>query len=205
MKFKKAVLILTIVIICTVAGYFLFVQKYGFITRVYTNAEHEISSAELVQVKQLFEKNKLDIHGLQFAWFQTDDESQPQAIYEIHVAAKEFYTDLPIFFVGIIHRFNKQSGILESVSGQRITNLNISTIPRVSIYEAAKKSGVRSVFLKGELGVYSIDQKTSGDLNHDFKYVLAWKITPRNSEFPIAFVDATTGKVLSYLEDGIEY
>ena len=197
MKSKLLVSILVIVIIGGIAGYFLFVQKYGIVTRVNTNITHEISAGELVLVKQIFEKNKLDIHGLQFTWFKADDESQPQATYEIHISAKQFYSDLPIFLGGITYHFNKSTGILDSISGKRVTDLNISTTPRVSIHEAAKKSGVASALLNGELGVYSIDP-TPADLNSDFQYMLAWKITPRDSEYPVAFVDATTGKVLYY-------
>ena len=194
---SKLFIISIFIIISITAGYFLFVQKYGLVNQINTNAQHTIPLAELTQTKQLFEKNKLDTHGLQFTRFQADNENQPQAIYEIHVSANQFYNGLPIFLGNNTYHFNKSTGILESVSGKRITNLDISTAPYISAREAAKKSGVVSKFLDGELGIYSIDP-TPGDLNSDFQYMLAWKITPRDSGYPLAFVDAITGKVLYY-------
>lgn len=201
-QYKKGFANIALIGVVIIFGIVLYLILNQQINVVKSDATHKISPTELIQTQKLFEKNKLDIDNLQFVGFQADNENRLQTTYQIHVAANQIYKGLPIFGA-IIYHFNKSTGILDSISGKRITNLGISIIPRVTVDEAVKKSGVKSRFLNGELIIYSID-KTSSDLNSEFEYILAWKINPRESEYPVAFVDATNGNVLYYF-NGIYY
>lgn len=203
---KITILSILIIILALLGWFFLSKIRYtlaptikttNVIQKIINQNDHQINTAELAQTKELFAKNNLDLNNLRFMRFESDDERQQQVIYAFHVAADQFYKGLPLFTENIIYHFNKSTGKIISVSGERISALNLSVTPKISLAEATKKSGLSLYNLQGELGIYSLDE-TPADNNSDFKHFLAWKITPRDNKYPVAYINAINGDLLYY-------
>ena len=190
---------ISVAILLGIAGYFILVKKPAIfnnseVSRISTNMSHKVSSAELDTVNNLFQKNNLDLNGLQIVDVNVSENYDKTTTF--HIKANQFYRGIPIFNDWVAYHI-KKTGEIESITGERISNLNISIDPKISENEAvkiarAKMSGGYKFAV--ELGIY---RKYGEKI-----FELAWEIHTDNKGFPsqVAYVDANTGELLYYFD-----
>jgi|SRR3989344_868931 len=202
---KKWILIIIVLLAIFIAGYFLPTPIQ--VTRENTDTNHRVSVTDLATAKELFQKNNIEMGTLAIVQVTKDRHDTT------HVGGAQFYNDLPVFFGNITYHFD-QSGkaqdrsIIDNTndiftSGERVGDLGILTKPSISISTAARKAREKikaNYFFTAELGFWdSIAGTSYGEPN----FILVWKVkSKRADEYPYAFVDANSGKLLRYW-DGI--
>lgn len=207
--FAKIILVVVIVILVGIAGYFLPTPLQ--VARLHTNTSNRVSTGELAIAKELFRKNNIDIGTLAVVRVEKDEFGGT------HIRSDQFYKGLPIFFEDIIYHFDASGFTIKTevspidgtqgivVSGERIGELDLSIEPKISMYAAARKAREKmklNYFFTAELGIL--------DLNAGISYakpnfVLVWKVKPRGvDEYPYTVIDANNGRLLKY-DDGIRY
>ena len=165
----------------------------GFeVSRVITDTSHKVSYTELDTIKNLFQKNNIDLANLQVLEVTTSENYDKTTT--LHINTNQFYQGIPIFNDRVTYHI-KKTGEVESISGQPISNLNISIDPKISEYEGVKIARTKIVGgykFTAELGLY----RKSRDEN----FVLAWEIHTDNKKFPsqVAYIDANNGNLLYY-------
>ena len=175
------------------------------VTQVRTNTNHNVSTEELSRVKNLFQKNNIDLGTLAITSVKIDEQGAS------HIRAEQFYKNLPIFLGGqIIYHFDSSGKALVDstnpdgtnhiyISGERIGNLGISTEPSISAPTAvrtARESMKSNYFFTAELGFWDL---TAGTSNTESNFVLVWRIKPKGADqYPYAIIDANTGKLIRY-------
>ncbi|MBS3112815.1 hypothetical protein J4418_01920 [Candidatus Woesearchaeota archaeon] len=168
---------------------------------------HEISPQDLVIVQDLFNKNNLNIDDFQILKLKIDSKytDNPQAGYYV-VKANRVYNGLRFFMGGdVIYHFNKEgSKVFEA--GSVSDNIGeISPNPLISKEDAFAilQEDYSDIFGKENLfAEFGIANKKVGIGYKDPDFVLSWKITVGNSEYPYAVVSAINGEII-YVDDSI--
>lgn len=160
---------------------------------IQTDTTHTITDEELITVKRLFEYNDISLNNLQVYRMVICTKNH------FHVSCRQFYNDLPVFFEDIGFTFSPDSQLFDQPN-ERITELDISLIPEISEFDAAKNVHDHVDFLSSakfyfaELGIY--DDYNDSD---ETCYTLVWNIrTDSTSQYPFAMVDAINNKILAY-------
>ena len=192
---NRKLIIIVVLVLVVVAGYVITSQSL-LVSRI-DNINHKVASKELSLAQELFENNNVDFSTLAIRSVGKDRHGNT------HIGADQIYKNLRIITNDLIYHFD-ESGVITSVSGVVIDEINISTDPNISINEAVnlvKHRMSSSYILTGELGFFDLN---AGSGNTKVNFTLVWKMKPRLSEYPYAIVDAYSGEILRY-DDGIRY
>ena len=169
---------------------------------------HLINDSDLQTVKSLFESNNLSLNNFLVYRLQIDDMGYK------HVKCYQYVNNLKVFTDEVIFHFDAQNHYYV-LSGELISTINIKTSPSMS------KNDVIKIFLKSvedddsdfspnleqlkdgcflcELGYYDLNSGTSYASQN---FIRAWKITPEDKDFPVAFIN-DSDKSLIYYFNGV--
>jgi len=164
-----------------------------------------LSESEMEVVKYLFNLNQLDYTKYQFTRFEEDE-------FGHHIRCNQFVNNLIIFYGDLIFHFDKNDSYY-SLSGDLVNTINLNTtfstkqdyvvekfIDLVKHDEMINYKDIIYECFEIEFGYYDLNDVTSTDPH----FVKAWKITPANKEYPVAYLNDETSGVIYYF-DGIMY
>jgi hypothetical protein len=177
-----------------------------------------IDTAEVRIANNLFRSNGIDIRNYRYYRYSTDSmlQNPPHStIYYVHVRADQYANGLRIFFKDIIYHF--RNGFLYFISGHPTNGTKLNTSSRLTLgqlrklfIDAAeqdwyKGAQYKDVCLKAEFGYLDLNAWKPDSAENLIK---AWKVTPRDSEYPseypVAYFQDDDGKLLGY-DNGIRF
>lgn len=166
-----------------------------------------ISDQELNTVQSLFKSNNLSLDNLLVYKVQSD------AGGNTHVRCYQYFNDLFVFFDDVIFHFDKQNHYYLT-SGELISSIDIKPYPSMSTWQVGKlflqsikDNGYSGEILKQyedgcfscELGYFDLNVGSYASPN----FRLAWKITPKDLQYPIAFINDSDNSLIYYFDGTI--
>jgi len=166
-----------------------------------------VNNEEMLIIKTLFETNHLNYSNYQFYRLETD-----QIGYQ-HARCYQFVNGLKVFYNELIFHFDPKGGF-SSLSGNIIEGIPPGNNPSMC------ENNIVAIFLaeisKDEYYKHNFESLKSGcfdiefgyyDLNTDLgikdrRYTKAWKVTPKGTEYPVAFINDINSSVL-YFFNGV--
>jgi hypothetical protein len=166
---------------------------------------------EIDSIKYLFNKNQISYTGLQF-WNFTDSRGYNNVLFR-YIGAYQFVNGLKVFTGYLGFEFGENDSFIYK-GGDTIPNLSLPNKPRLL------NSQVRGIFINEikndgfyknnfeiqdnciemEFGYYDLH---SGSGNQTKDYTTAWKVYPKNGNYPNAYIDDMRGELI-YYDNGIE-
>ena len=155
MNRKIILYLVAILLLISIGGYFFPTSIQA--TRINTDTKHSVVESDLATAEELFQKNNIDIGTLAIVEVVKDKHGIT------HIWSKQFYNGLPVFFGDIGYHFDKAGkaqdrSIIDGTkdiftSGDRVSDLGISTEPSISASTAARKARekMKSNYLKYNL------------------------------------------------------
>jgi Zn-dependent metalloprotease len=167
-----------------------------------------LSKSEMDEIKNLFSRNQLDFKKYQFTRFQKDE------LGHRHVRCYQFANNLIVFTSDAIFHFDN-NGKYYTLSGELVNAISLDKNPSMSRDEVVEKfmgnieqdgfnqgnNELISSCFDVEFGYYDLN---AGISYADEKYVKAWKIKPRNSEYPFAYINDESSEII-YYDNGIRF
>jgi hypothetical protein len=169
-----------------------------------------LSDEDLALILSLFVANNLDYSHYQFYSFTHDD------LGNYHIASFPYINGLKIF-QGILAFHFDSSGKLTSMNGDTISGIALDTVPAMDPRAAIKlyiqelnrdqtyiqsKEEIKYGCFDVELGYWDLNTG-NGTLVRNF--TKAWKVTPEGRDFPYAYVNDMTSKLIYYFNGIIIY
>lgn len=168
-----------------------------------------LSDQKLDTIKYLFNKNHLRTTSLQF--FNYQESRGYQNILFKYIVAYQFVNGLKVFTDYRGFEFGKNDSLV-FMDGDTILSLNLPKKPRLSLFQVRAifsnaintdgyklYSSMQDSCMNMEFGYYDLNAGT-GNIIH--KYTTAWKINPKNREYPYAFIDDLNVRLI-YYDNGI--
>jgi len=168
---------------------------------------HLISDQDLNTVQSLFKSNNLSLDNLLVYKLQSDN------LGNTHVRCYQYINDLIVFTDDVIFHFDKQNHYYMT-SGELISSIDIKPYPSMNTWQVGKSflqiiknDGYNGDILKQfedgcfscELGYYDLNAGT-GYTSQNFR--LAWKIIPKDLQYPVAYINDSDNSLIYYF-DGI--
>jgi Zn-dependent metalloprotease len=167
-----------------------------------------LSKSEMDIVKSLFNRNQLDYTKFRFTRFIKDE-------YGTNVRGYQFVNDLRVFTSDVIFDFDKNDRHVY-LAGNLINTINLNTKPSMKRDNAVEK--FIDTLKQDPFNFYDKEEIIEGcfdvefgyyDLNvgisySDEKFTKAWKIKPKNRDYPYAYINDTNSDVIGY-DNGIRW
>jgi hypothetical protein len=170
-----------------------------------------LPSQEMDTIKYLFDKNQMSYTGLQF-WHYSESRGYNNVLFR-YIGAYQYVNGLKVFTDYWGFEFGENDS-LTYVDGDTISNLSLPNKPKllcsqvrwIFIYEISndelyKHYAIQDSCVEMEFGYYDLH---SGSGNQIKKYTTAWKVYPKNRDFPYAYIDDLRGELI-YYENGIVF
>jgi hypothetical protein len=169
---------------------------------------HLISDQQLNTVQSLFKSNNLSLDKFLVYRLQGDD------LGNTHVRCYQYINDLIVFTGEVIFHFDKYNHYYFT-SGDIISSIDIKPYPLMNTWQVGKlflqiikNYGYNGDILKQyengcfscELGYYNLN---AGISYASQNYRLAWKITPKDSQYPVAFINDSDNSLIDYFDGTI--
>ena len=175
-----------------------------------------ITDVQMDTVYNLFQATNLSLHNLQVVRYINDPKYSP-----IHLFMNQFVKGLLVFGAEVGFHFHTLNGhyTIDSLGMPPEENFvhspaidsayKISPLHAVNIlYQLLSKdlqirgwqANWKDSCFAATLGLSIVKGKEPH--SNEAKYGLVWQVTPQNNQYPICYVDAMTGKLISYF-DGI--
>jgi hypothetical protein len=175
---------------------------------------HGLSSAEVAVINDLFVRNRLASRNLRYVRYVREAVQTyfpPYASFDSQVVRVEEYTNgLRIFTGELIFAF--KNGSFNVQTGQRSRGTSLDTSPTRSpgqvrdLFEAtltqvdaSRLNEVQRQCVRVEFGYFNLNAGTS---NASEKLVKAWRVSPKNQEYPHAYYQDEAGQLI-YYDNGI--
>lgn len=169
----------------------------GCIGRVYFQpSQLLISTADNLTVNQLFQNSNMSVSGLQFYMYTYDacTTCATPGPYE-YVRANQFFNGQPLFNGSMV--FNFRQGVKYNTGGTKFNNIALDTVTSTKLQVLRKlflnqlnkdgylqgKSYKDSCFI-ARFGYYDLNAGTNLAPGN---FVKAWKVTAKNSAYPVAY------------------
>lgn len=175
---------------------------------------HGLSSAEVATINSLFVRNRLDTRNLRYVRYVRESVQTlfpPYASFDSQVVTVEEYTNgLRIFTAQSIFAF--KNGSFNFQNGQLSSGTSLNTSPTlnarqvrdlfqatVTEFDAGRLKEVQRQCVSAEFGYYNLN---AGISNAPEKLVKAWRVSPKNQEYPFAYYQDEVGQLI-YYDNGI--
>jgi hypothetical protein len=165
---------------------------------------------EIDTIKYLFSTNYISYSGLQF-WNFIESRGYNNVLFR-NIGAYQFVNGLKVFTDYWGFEFG-ENNVLVNMFGDTIRNLSLPSKPillqsqvRGIFINEIKKDGfyknnlaIQDSCIEMEFGYYDLN---SGSGNQSGNYTTAWKVYPKNQNYPNAYIDDLRGKLI-YYDNGI--
>jgi hypothetical protein len=162
-----------------------------------------LSDEDLALILPLFVANNLDYSNYQFYSFAHDEFGN------YHIASFPYINGFKIFHGFLAFHFDS-SGMLTSMNGDTISSISLDTIPAMDPRVAIKlyiqelnrdqtyphsKEEIKYGCFDVEFGYYDLNSANGTEVRN---FTKAWKVTPEGRDFPYAYVNDMTSKLIYY-------
>ncbi|WP_206984594.1 hypothetical protein [Hymenobacter telluris] len=168
----------------------------------------------MATINSLFVRNRLDSRNLRYVRYVRESVQtffSPYASFDSQVVTVEEYTNgLRIFTAQLIFAF--KNGSFNFQNGQLSSGTSLNTTPTLSAgqvgelfqaaiteFDAGRLKDVQRQCVSAEFGYYNLN---AGISNAPEKLVKAWRVSPKNQEYPFAYYQDEAAQLI-YYDNGI--
>lgn len=162
---------------------------------------HLISSSDFDLAKSLFEFNNIDYSRYQFFEYTKD------YLGSYHVKFNQYINNLKLFSGSAIIHFDKDKkfksdsyNLIEQIDLDTKRSMNIDNVVQIffnKVFENTQ-TNISNLCFDVEFGYFDLNSGISNATNN---FIKAWKVTLKNSKFPLALINDTTSEIV-YFDNG---
>lgn len=177
---------------------------------------HQIGAAEVQLANQLLASNGIASSNVRYLQYQRDTLERQYPPYERVgvkiVKLQEYANGLLVFTSYLNYLFH--DGVFHVRVGEPTGGTTLNATPRLRLWQvrglflqAAEEfdhnsASWRSICFGAELGYYNLNAGTGTETE---KLVLAWRISPRGREYPVAYVQDQSGELIYYFNGRVSF
>ena len=175
---------------------------------------HSLSSAEVLTVNSLFSRNNIDNRNFRYTRYSHESVQTffpPFASFDSQLVVVEEYTN-GLRILNGQSNFIFKNGLFDFRVGHQTSGTSLDTSPTrragqlralflatITQFDTGRSEAIQQQCMHAEFGYYDLNAGTS---DAPEKLVKAWRVTPKNQDYPFAYYQDEAGQLI-YYDNGI--